>query len=748
MTATPTRRQFGQGASALVLAFSLAPRFAFGQAASLPGSLANNRMLDAWLRINADGSATIFAGKVELGQGILTALQQIAAEELELPLARVEMISGDTARTPDEAWTAGSQSIEYGGTAIRLACAEARALLLDQAAKQLNAVSDTLSVAEGVVSAPDGRRVGYGELAATVDLHREATAKVAPKPPARHTIVGHSILRHDIPAKVTGGAAYVQDIRLPGMAHGRVVRPPRYGAKLESVDEAGTRTLPGVVAVVRDGSFIGVVAEREEQAIKARAALIGSAKWSGGTEMPDPARLYDYLMALPTQSSVVSEKQATVPAGAKTIEAIYTRPYQAHASIGPSCAVAEFKDGKLTVWTHSQGVFPLRRDLVKALKMDASAVRCIHVEGSGCYGHNGADDVALDAALLARAAGRPVRLQWMRDDEFAWEPYGSAMLARAKASLDASGRIVDWNYEVWSNTHLTRPNAPGTDNNLLASWYLADPSKPGPATNIPQPAGGGDRNAVPLYDFPNQRIVNHLITRDAAAGVGAAHAWRLRQRVRSRIVHGRAGGRGRSGSGRVPAGAYEGPARPRGDRGGRQEGRLEGRREGRRHPRPRHRIREIQEPLGLRGGGGGRGSRSQHGCNPRAPRLRGDRCRPDHQSRRPDQPDRRRYHPVDQLDPARSGPFRSKRHHLARLEQLSDPDDAGSAEGRGRVDRSAERETARLRRGLAGTGGGGHRQRVRACDRQEAARPAVQPRARQDDARIGSLVVINASFVH
>jgi CO/xanthine dehydrogenase Mo-binding subunit len=513
MTATLTRRQFGQGAGALVLAFLLAPRLASGQAISLPGSLANNRMLEAWLRINADGSATIFAGKVELGQGILTALQQIAAEELDLPLARAEMVSGDTARTPDEGWTSGSQSIEYGGTAIRLACAEARALLLDQAVKRLNASPDTLSVANGVVTAPDGRKVGYGELAAAVDLHREATAKVAPKPQARHTIVGRSIPRHDIPAKVTGGAAYVQDIRLPGMAHGRVVRPPRYGAKLESVDEAAIRALPGVFAVVRDGSFLGVVAEREEQAIKARTALIGSVKWSGGTEMPDPTRLYDYLMSLPTQSSVVSEKQATVPANTKTIEAIYTRPYQAHASIGPSCAVAEFKDGKLTVWTHSQGVFPLKRDLVKALKMDAIGVRCIHVEGSGCYGHNGADDVALDSALLARAAGRPVRLQWMRDDEFAWEPYGSAMVARAKASLDASGRIVDWNYEVWSNTHSTRPNAPGsTDNNLLASWYLGEPSKQGPATNIPQPAGGGDRNAVPLYDFPNQRVVNHLIT--------------------------------------------------------------------------------------------------------------------------------------------------------------------------------------------------------------------------------------------
>ena len=513
MAVNLTRRQFGKAAGAVVVAFMLAPRLAGGQTPKLPGSLVNNRMLDAWLRIDADGSATIFTGKVELGQGILTALAQIAAEELDLPLARVQMISGDTARTPDEGQTAGSLSIENGGTAIRLACAEVRALLVDHAAKRFALPAEALKVSEGLISAPDGRRLAYGELAAGLDLRREVTAIVAPKPPARHTIVGRSVPRQDIPAKVTGGSAYVQDIRLSGMVHGRVVRPPRYGASLDYVGEAEVRAMPGVVAVLRDGSFLGVVAEREEQAIKAREALIRTARWSGGPELPEPARLYEQLMALPTQSSVVSEKQAAVSPAAQTVEATYTKPYLAHASIGPSCAVAEFKDGKLTVWTHSQGVFPLKRDLAKVLKLDADAVRCVHAEGSGCYGHNGADDVALDAALLARAvASRPVRLQWMRDDEFAWEPYGSAMLARAKAALDANGRIVDWVYEVWSNTHSTRPAAPGADNNLLASWYVAKPSKPGPPTNIPQPAGGGDRNAVPLYDFPNQRVVNHLIT--------------------------------------------------------------------------------------------------------------------------------------------------------------------------------------------------------------------------------------------
>src|SRR5208282_4291555 len=248
-----TRRHFGKAAGVLVLTFALAARLAGAQAPKLPGSLANNRMLDAWLRINADGSAMIFTGKVELGQGISTALMQIAAEELDLPLARVRMISGDTAQTPDEGYTSGSQSIEYGGTAIRLACAEARALLIDQAAKRFGLPAEGLKVSEGVVAAPDGRKLGYGELAAELDLDREVTATVAPKPPALHTIVGRSVLRRDIPPKVTGGAAYVQDIRLPGMAHGRVVRPPRYDARLDNLDEAPIRAMPGVVTVVRDG---------------------------------------------------------------------------------------------------------------------------------------------------------------------------------------------------------------------------------------------------------------------------------------------------------------------------------------------------------------------------------------------------------------------------------------------------------------------------------------------------------------
>jgi nicotinate dehydrogenase subunit B len=510
-----SRRAFTAGAGAIVLAFSLDPKAALAQQpAKLPGSLDTNRMLDAWIRVDADGSATVCTGKVELGQGIVTALAQIAAEELDLPLARLHMISGDTARTPDEGVTQGSQSIEHSGTALRLAGAEVRAILIDAAAKKLAVAPDTLTVAEGTISAADGRKVTYGEIAGAIDLKREATAKIAPKPASAHKIVGTSVKRVDIPNKVTGGAAYVQDMRPAGMLHGRVVRPPRYGSKLDSVDEAAAKAMPGVVAVVRDGSFLGVIAQREEQAIAARAALIKSAKWTLGPPLPDPATIHEHLLSLPTEDTVISTKQpallAAAPAAGAVIEATYRKPYMSHGSIGPSCSHAELKDGKLTVWTHSQGVFPNRGKLAEALGMKAGDVRCVHVEGSGCYGHNGADDVALDAALLARGApGRPVRVQWMRDDEFGWEPFGAAMVMKAKATL-SEGRIVDWSYDVWSNTHSTRPSAPNGVN-LLAAWYLADSKQPSPPLNIPQPAGGGDRNAVPLYAFPRQRVVNHLI---------------------------------------------------------------------------------------------------------------------------------------------------------------------------------------------------------------------------------------------
>jgi len=509
-----TRRRFLKQAAALTVGFTLAPLArGFAQSPSpLPGSLQKNRMLDGWLRINPNGTVTAFTGKVEIGQGIVTALAQIVGDELEVDLARIEMVSGDTSRTPDEGVTSGSRSIEESGSALRFACAEARGILLETAAAKLGAPASSLRVEDGVILAPGGARATYWELTTQAMLKREATAKAKPKPASQHRYIGKSVPRRDIPAKVTGGAAYVHDMRLPGMVFGRVIRPPSPRARLVSVDERAARALPGVIAVVRDGSFLAVAAKREEQAIAAARALRKGAKWQQTASLPPSGRkLFDHLRSQPAQDSVVSEKNDKAAAAVKTLQATFTRPFQAHAAIGPSCALAQWQNGKLHVFSHTQGVFPLRGELAKALKMPAADITVTHREGSGCYGHNGADDVALDAALCARATGgRPVKLQWMRDDEFRWEPYGSAMLIDLRAGLDAQGNVVDFQNELWSHTHSTRPGeSDGT--NLLAAWYLKDPQRPGSARNIPQPAGGGDRNAIPLYVFPRQRVVNHFL---------------------------------------------------------------------------------------------------------------------------------------------------------------------------------------------------------------------------------------------
>jgi nicotinate dehydrogenase subunit B len=512
-----TRRRFLE-AGALVIGFALVPESARPQpagspSAALPGSLNNNRRLDAWLSIDPNGRVTIFTGKIELGQGIGTALSQIAADELDVDLQRIDVVYGDTARTPNEGQTAGSLSVEQSGTALRFACAEARAILLAAATTKLGAPLADLRVSDGTVGAPGGGRVTYWELAGDADLAREATAKVQPKPAGDHRYVGTSVHRRDIPKKFTGGAAYVQDVRLPGMVFGRVVRPSSPGAELIAVDEARVRKLPGVVAVVRDGSFLAVAATREEQAIRAREALKQSARWKETPSLPPSGdALYRDLMAHATPAETVVERAGSVSAApVKRLEATYTRPYQAHASIGPSCAVAQWQDGTLTVWTHSQGVFPLRSDLAKVLGIDTKDIRCIHAEGAGCYGHNGADDVALDAAVLARAtAGRPVKLQWMREDEFGWEPYGSAMVMKLAGGLDTQGNVVAWTHELWSHPHSTRPGS-SSGVNLLAARYLGRPSPPVPPADVPQPSGGSDRNAIPLYEFGHVKVVKHYL---------------------------------------------------------------------------------------------------------------------------------------------------------------------------------------------------------------------------------------------
>ena len=478
----------------------------------LPGSLETNRVLGRWLRVNRDGTVTVCTGKVEIGQGIMTAVAQAAADELDVALERIRLEPPATSHSPDEGITSGSRSIEESVTALRYAAAEVRGILLERAARRFGVSLEQVSVTDGVISARDGQSVAYWDLADDRLLDREASAQATLKAAADRRYIGTAAQRRDIPAKITGQPAYVHDIDLPGMLHARVVRPPTYSSRLPEFDAADIGSMPGVVAVVRDGSFVGVVAEREEQAIRAARRLARLAQWRAGAELPPAAASAAYLQAQPARSEVISEKASVdAPAIATVLEATYTRPYIAHASLGPSCAVAVCDGGNYQVWTHSQGIYPLRRDLARALGVSDPAVTVIHAEGAGCYGHNGADDVALDAALCARAVpGRPVRVQWMREDEFAWEPYGPAMAAQARAGLDAEGNIVDWQFDVWSYPHSTRPG--GRDGvNLLAAGHLAAELAPATPGNPPLPPGGSHRNAIPLYDFARQRVTNHLI---------------------------------------------------------------------------------------------------------------------------------------------------------------------------------------------------------------------------------------------
>jgi CO/xanthine dehydrogenase Mo-binding subunit len=333
--------------------------------------------------------------------------------------------------------------------------------------------------------------------------------------------MGKPVQRVDIPAKLTGGVAYVQDLRLPGMVHARVVRPPQFGATLKSLDTGVAQAMPGVLKIVRDGSFVAVVAEKEFQAIRAMRALSDRAVWDVGV-LP-PADIYAHLLQLGSEDKVIHDRNGA-SLGAMTHEATFRRPYQLHGAIGPSCAVALYRDGKVEVWTHGQGVFPLRAAIAELLKMAPETVHCIHMEGSGCYGHNGADDAAGDAAFLARALpGTPVRVQWMREEEHSWEPFGPAMVTKVRAALDAGGRISAWEFDVWSNTHSTRPGKAG---NLAAGSLLAVPFAAAPAAPIPQPEGGGDRNAIPLYVIPSARVTSRFIPRmplrvSALRGLGA-----------------------------------------------------------------------------------------------------------------------------------------------------------------------------------------------------------------------------------
>jgi len=485
----------------------------------LPPALAAHPELDSWVRVDLAATITVFTGKVELGQGLLGALARIAADELDVALARLRVQTADTRHGLDERFTAGSLSMMDSGTALRQAAAEARAVLLELAAGQLGVPIERLEVADGTITdVAKGGSVSYWELSGGRPLRRRASGAVQPKAAQAHRAVGSEARnRIDLRGLIDGTTRFVGDLRSEGMLHGRVVRPPSPAARLLSFEDGAMRELDGVVAVVRRGSFVGVLAEREEQAVAAAELARRRARWAQAETLPAASALAAWLRAQPDEAFLIRDG---VPAGAAeppdsetawTHLASYSRPYLMHASIGPSAAMALWERGQLTVWTHSQGVYVLREALAQALGLDHDAIRAVHVVGPGCYGHNGADDAAFDAALLAiEAPGRPVLLKWSRADEHQWEPYGSPALVELRAVLDDDGRIADWSHEVWGTTHRLRPMVDGSPN-LLAGEHLDPPlGRRGPTPFLAKEAGI-HRNATPIYEFPRSRVVKHFV---------------------------------------------------------------------------------------------------------------------------------------------------------------------------------------------------------------------------------------------
>lgn len=478
----------------------------------LPVSLAANPRLSSWVKFTGEGRVAISPGKVEIGQGIVTALAQIAADELDVEIGRIEMIRASTAASPNEGVTSGSLSIQQSGRALRQVCAEVRQRFLAAASERLGVDATLLGIDDGTISGPGNVRTSYWELSGDVSLDHDAVAGIVAKSSATRSVAGHSVQRVDIPDKVFARPRFIHDRVLPGLVHGRVLRPDISGAKLIGLDEETARAVSGLIAIVRDGGFAGVVADSEVAAEAALKALRKGAIWSTGEPLPDENDLASFLRSQPVETTIIDTKAAATTKAARTLRRQYTRPYIAHASIAPSCAMARWDSDRVHVWTHSQGIYLLRADLAIVLRLPAENIVVEHMEGAGCYGHNAADDVALDAVLLAKAAnGRPVRVQWSRLDEMSHAPFGAAMAIEIEADLDADNEIVGWRHGIWSNGHAARPGR-AAQPALLAASEIANPYPRMISTNPPAAnGGGGDRNSVPLYDLPAWTITSHRL---------------------------------------------------------------------------------------------------------------------------------------------------------------------------------------------------------------------------------------------
>jgi len=499
----PSRRDLLQGGGACVVAFSLAGPVAEAIAQDLPApkSVAPDQV-DSFLAIDDKGMVTAYLGKVDLGTGVRTAFVQIVADELDVPMAKVDVVQGDTALTPDQGPTYGSLSMQNGGVQVRQAAATARNALLQQAATQLGVAPDDLSVADGVIAAKSGGgTVTYAELIGGKYFALKVDPTSPTKNPADYKFVGKPLERYDIPGKLTGQFTYMQDFRVPGMLHGRVVRPPALGATLQSVDESSIQNISGIVKVVRDGNFLGVVAQSEWSAVRAAREIV--TVWSKSETLPDQAKLWEYVrtgkILKDDVTSNIGDAAGAMAADGKKLSATYDFAIHTHGSIGPSCAISEFKDGKLISWSASQATHNLRKQLAKMFSMSVEDVRCVYIDGSGCYGRNGHEDAAADAALLAKAVGKPVRVQWSRADEHGWDPKGPPTLIDLRANIDASGGVTAWESEFFI------PQGAAGYVDLLAAT-LADL----PADHQVAP-GGIINNSAIGYKFPNIRTVCHRL---------------------------------------------------------------------------------------------------------------------------------------------------------------------------------------------------------------------------------------------
>jgi CO/xanthine dehydrogenase Mo-binding subunit len=487
----------------------MTPERATTPASPLPRDLAANPILSRWVTVNPDGAMDVRVGKVELGQGILTALAQIAAAELGVDLDQIRMLPANTTHGPDEGLTSGSMSIARCGPALRVACAQTRARFVAEAARTWDADADQVTVRRGRIRC--GERVtSYGALAGVVDLDVPADPEKPRTYGDRSRLVGTSAPRLDLPDKIAGRPRYIHDLRLPGQLFGRVLRPPSPGARLRRLDADPLGD--GDVHIVRDGSFVGVVGADEAEVSRAVETLRAATTWDEHDTLPDENDLRGFLRTGPHETIEVLTAERPPPAG-RTLRAGYSKPFLAHASMAPSCGVARWNDdGTLSVWSHSQGIHGLRAAIALALGMDVDRIEVEHAQSAGCYGHNAADDAAFDAVLLARdVPGRPVHVQWSRRDELTWSPFGPAMSVDAQAVVDASGMVASWQSDVWSQGHTSRPGylgAPG----LLAGAHLERPWRYPAASDPPPENGAGTvRNAVPIYDFPHRRVTGHRL---------------------------------------------------------------------------------------------------------------------------------------------------------------------------------------------------------------------------------------------